>query len=440
MTMEREELSIRKSKLKKEFSKIELDKHSWEMRPNKLIYFILFLGISLFAKGNVYVQSNKAKLLSQPKLNADGTGLKIGEVLTPMGEQGLFVQVRVEEKTGWVSKLFVSPLPPGNQMKLGITSNSSEAVVARQRASDFTKTAAARGLSETQKMRVRGEGELYDFESLRWLESVPLSAEVTNDKDDKNSPNVSLQQNLFSFTSNQSLPVLGETKAEVKMGRSLAARLLKKYPIVKDLEFTRYLNSIAFRLGSVSSRKDLEFRVGIIESNEINAYSCPGGYLFLTTGALKKIQTEAELAGIIAHEMGHVILFHNGEFKESNVFVDILSGLLSPPGSEVVNSAMATAITEMEKQFFETGRDVKVELEADEAAVGLVSQVGYSPLGLSSYLNTMLKSDGAELLKKTHPETNVRIAKLVFIESSISMEGTPIIVDRWSEYKNRIGK
>ncbi|MCW7508752.1 M48 family metalloprotease [Leptospira levettii] len=430
-------MSIRKSKLKKEFSKIDETQHSLVMKSNTLSYLFLFVSVSLLAKGNVYVQSNKAKLLTQPKLNAEGSLLKIGEVLTPITEQGLFVQVRVEEKTGWVSKLFVSPLPPGTQMKLGITSNSSEAVVARQRASDFTKTAAARGLSETQKMRVRGEGELYDFESLRWLESVPLAFEETTPKEEKKT-GITQSSSFFSFSSNYGLPVLGETKAEVKMGRSLAARLLKKYNLVRDLEFTRYLNSIASKLGSVSSRKDLEFRVGIIDSQEVNAFSCPGGYLFITTGTLKKIQTEAELAGIIAHEMGHVILFHNGEFKESNVFVDILSGLLSPPGSEVVNSAMATAITEMEKQFFETGRDAKVELEADEAAVGLVSQIGYSPLGLSSYLNTMSKSEGTDLLKKTHPETNLRIAKLVFIESSVSMEGTPVIIDRWSDYKKRL--
>lgn len=430
-------MSIRKSKLKKEFSKIDETQHSLVMKSNTLSYLFLFVSVSLLAKGNVYVQSNKAKLLSQPKLNAEGSLLKIGEVLTPITEQGLFVQVRVEEKTGWVSKLFVSPLPPGTQMKLGITSNSSEAVVARQRASDFTKTAAARGLSETQKMRVRGEGEMYDFESLRWLESVPLVFEETTPKEE-NKTGITQSSSFFSFSSNPGLPVLGETKAEVKMGRSLAARLLKKYNLVRDLEFTRYLNSIASKLGSVSSRKDLEFRVGIIDSQEVNAFSCPGGYLFITTGTLKKIQTEAELAGIIAHEMGHVILFHNGEFKESNVFVDILSGLLSPPGSEVVNTAMATAITEMEKQFFETGRDAKVELEADEAAVGLVSQVGYSPLGLSSYLNTMAKSEGTDLLKKTHPETNLRIAKLVYIESSVSMEGSPVIIDRWSDYKKRL--
>lgn len=411
---------------------------SMEMKWNYLSIGFLLFGISLIAKGNVYVQSTKAKLLSQPKLNAEGSLLKIGEVLTPIQEQGLFVQVRVEEKSGWVSKLFVSPLPPGNQMKLGITSNSSEAVVARQRASDFTKTAAARGLSETQKMRVRGEGDLYDFESLRWLESVPLTTDSNLSKSNQTKSGEVTPP--LQIETNQSLSVLGETKAEVKLGRSLAARLLKRYNIVRDLELTRYLNSIATKLGSVSSRKDLEFRVGVIESNEINAFSCPGGYLFLTTGTLKKIQTEAELAGIIAHEMGHVILFHNGEFKQSNLFVDVLSSLLSPPGSEVVNTAMATAIGEMEKQFFETGRDAKVELEADEAAVGLVSQVGYSPIGLSSYLNTMSRAEGTDTLKKTHPETSMRIAKLVYIEASVSTDGTPFVVDRWSEFKNRIGK
>lgn len=406
------------------------------MKVYTVSFLLLFLPFSIFSKGNVYVQSNKAKLLSQPKLNSDGILLKQGDVLTPITDQGLFVQVRWEEKTGWVSKLFVSPLPPGNQMKLGITSNSSEAVVARQRASDYTKTAAARGLSETQKMRVRGEGDLYDFESLRWLESVPLLIEDFS-REKKNTQLSLSNQSSQTFLS-KDLTVLGETKAEVKTGRSLAARLLKKYPIVKDYEFTRYLNSIATKLGAVSSRNDLEFRVGIIDSKEVNAFSCPGGYLFITTATLRKIQTESELAGIIAHEMGHVILFHNGEFKDSNLFVDILSSLLTPPGSEVVNSTMATALDEMEKQFFETGRDSKLELEADEASVGLVSQIGYSPMGLSSYLNTMSKSEGTELIKKTHPETNLRIAKLVYIETSVSLEATPMVSDRYSEFKKRI--
>lgn len=406
------------------------------MRALSQFFLLIILAQSVLAKGNVYVQSTKAKLLSQPKLNADGFPLSLGESLSPVSEQGLFVQVRAEGKMGWVSKLFVSPLPPGNQIKLGVTSSSSEAVVARQRASDFTKTAAARGLSETQKMRVRGEGELYDFESLRWLESVSFDTENTS----INGGYTKFEDsNIRNFFFSHSEPeVLKETKAEVKLGRSLAARLLKKYSLVKDSEFTSYLNGVATRLATVSSRKDLNFRVGIIESTEINAFACPGGYIFLTTESLKKINSEAELAGIIGHEMGHIVLFHNGEFEQSNEFIDVISSLLAPPGTEVVNAATSSLLDEMEKQLFETGRDMKFELEADEAAVGLTSQVGYSPVGLSSYLNTLSKSEGMDSLKKTHPETNVRIAKLVFYESSISVESSANIKDRWQEFKPKL--
>lgn len=406
------------------------------MRALSRIFLFLFLAQTLFAKGNVYVQSTKAKLLSQPKLSTDGFPLQMGELLTPVSEQGLFVQVRVQDRVGWVSKLFVSPLPPGNQIKLGVTSNSSEAVVARQRASDFTKTAAARGLSETQKMRVRGEGELYDFESLRWLESVPSDTPISNENAViENKENSNILNSLF-FKSE--LQVLKETKAEVKLGRSLAARLLKKYSLVKDSELTKYLNEVASHIASVSSRKDLNFRVGVIESPEINAFACPGGYILITTGSLKKIHSESELAGIIGHEMGHIVLFHNGEFKQSDVYLDILSNLLAPPGAEVVNAATSTVLDEMEKQLFETGRDMKLELEADEAAVGLTSQAGYAPIGLSNYLTTLSKSEGTDTFKKTHPDTTIRIAKLVFFESSISSDNSPIVKDRWSEFKSKL--
>ncbi len=121
------------------------------------------------------------------------------------------------------------------------------------------------------------------------------------------------------------LSILSETKAEVKVGRSLAARILKRFTLSRNKELTVYLNQIGSRIASVSSRPDLDFVIGILESDEINAYACPGGFIFITTGTLKKVQSESELAGIIAHEIGHIVLFHNGEFKQSNLFVEYVS-------------------------------------------------------------------------------------------------------------------
>lgn len=405
-----------------------------EMRNRLPFFFLLFLILPLAAKGNLYVQSAKAKLLSLPKLNSEGIPLNLGDVLSPVSEQGLFVQVRQADKSGWVSKLFVSPLPPGNQIKLGITSNSSEAIVARQRASDFTKTAAARGLSETQKMRVRGEGDLYDFESLRWLESLPTPSPLETSYSRFNSTPLPETNQLTK------LSVLGETKAEVKVGRSLAARILKKYPLSKDKDLTEYLNRVGSRIAAVSSRPDLSFKIGILNSEEVNAFACPGGYIFITTGTLKKVQSESELAGIIAHEIGHIVLFHNGEFKQSNVFVDILAGLLAPSGGEVINATTSVLLDEMEKKIFETGRDKQMEIDADEAGVGLAAQAGYPASGLGNYLFSMSKTSDTEAFKKTHPDTKIRISKLVVVEATASSENETLYADEWPKFKTKLNQ
>lgn len=398
---------------------------------------VLFFGgvFPLVSKSNLYVQSAKARLLSQPKLNADGISLKLGEVLSPINEQGLFVQVRVSDKSGWVSKLFVSPLPPGNQIQLGITSSSTEAVVARQRASDFTKTAAARGLSETQKLRVRGEGELYDFESLRWLESLPRknSHNLSNANSIKTNDGLEERTDLKSDSS-----ILSETKAEVKVGRSLAARILKRFTLSRNKELTVYLNQIGSRIASVSSRPDLDFVIGILESDEINAYACPGGFIFITTGTLKKVQSESELAGIIAHEIGHIVLFHNGEFKQSNLFVDMLAGMLAPSGGEVINASTSLVLDQLEKEIFESGRDKQKEFDADEAGVGLAAQAGYPASGLGNFLYTMSKTADQEAFKKTHPDTKVRISKLVVVEVTANSSNESITTDDWQIYKSKL--
>ena len=379
---------------------------------------------TIHAKSILYVQSPKAKLLKEPQLSSDGPTLKPGETLNPMSEQGLFVQVRIDDKTGWVSKLFVSQLPPSSQIKLGVTSNSTETIVARQRASDFTKTAAARGLSETEKMRVRGGAELYDFEALRWLESLPAEVSATG------TPKPVPQETSFSGT------VSEDTKTEVKMGRALAARLLKKYPLWKEETLTQYMNAVGIQVASISSRRDLSFKFGILDTEEENAFACPGGFIFITKGTLKRIQSESELAGVLGHEIGHVTLFHSGKFVGSNVFIDILASLLSPAGGETISAAASAVLDEMETQLFESGRDAKVEWEADEAGVSLAAGAGYSSQGLGNYLTTLAKSKNADHLKKTHPDTSARIAKLIKVEASVETKGNTQVKERWNRYKD----
>jgi len=381
----------------------------------RLLYCTLLSFIwvtNLFSVGNLYVQSPSAKLLSQPQANSSGDALAVGESLNPISEEGFFVQVRKGNKTGWVNKLFLSAFPPGGQIKLNSQTEMSDSVQARQRASDFTKTAAARGLSETESLRVRGEGHTYDFESLVWLESN--SVETTR---------VTLE-NVESVPRRKesSSKIPKSTEQEIKVGRSIAAKLIYKYGIVKNKEASIQLNLLGRSISSKTSRTDLPFLFGILNSDEINAFACPGGIILLTKGLVRSVQETSELAGILSHEISHVVLKHSGEFEEMNPILAIISSLLAPSGGEIINATTSMAIEQMEKQFLETGRDQKTELEADGAGVMLASMMGYSSLKYEQYLDRISKAPDAITHSKTHPDYKTRVQQIQKLSASLPKE------------------
>lgn len=119
----------------------------------------------------LFVQSPAARLLSEPRMDAAGPPLTRGAQVTQIGEQGMFFRVRASAGTGFIPKVFASAFAPGEKANLGSIERSS-AMKARSRASNYSQTAAARGLSESQSMRVRGSLSDFDFDSILWLEAV----------------------------------------------------------------------------------------------------------------------------------------------------------------------------------------------------------------------------------------------------------------------------
>lgn len=142
----------------------------------KLILFALVCMVQVGLLANtMYVQSPVAKLLKDPVASAPGSPIPQGAAVRKVGEQGLFVKVVHEGTEGWVSKLFLSTNPPSGKVSFGSEIDKSTAVKARARASAFTQTAAARGFTESKNMRTRGAAEDYDFESITWLEKLPVA-------------------------------------------------------------------------------------------------------------------------------------------------------------------------------------------------------------------------------------------------------------------------
>lgn len=121
------------------------------MKTFKFMFlFFSFLFVDLLFANSVYVQSPIAKLLAEPNVASAGKPLKAGDALQQIGEQDMFLKVKSGNDTGWVMKLYVSKIPPSAKVSNSGNQDKSGAIQSRARASTFTETASARGLSESK--------------------------------------------------------------------------------------------------------------------------------------------------------------------------------------------------------------------------------------------------------------------------------------------------
>lgn len=224
---------------------------------------------------------------------------------------------------------------------------------------------------------------------------------------------------------------------ELQVGRSLAARLAKKYGIVRDEQVTKYLLFMGRSIATQSSRSELNLQVGILATDEVNAFACPGGYILVTRGLLLQLQDESELAFVLAHEISHVAYQHSGEFQRGTGFVSFVSALFSGGGS-VVNSVVRQSTGELEAQLLEKGRQRNFELDADRAGMLLSSALGYNPLSGTAYLRRLGAMTGNDTFIKTHPAISDRIVSMetFAVEQGFNTAQSNLNQQRYTEYKN----
>ena len=123
------------------------------------------------------------------------------------------------------------------------------------------------------------------------------------------------------------------TEEEVSIGGNLISGLLGAAPLVDNSELQHYVNDVGFWVASQSERKDLPWRFGVIDSNGINAFAAPGGYVVITIGLYNLLDNEAQLAGVLAHEISHVVEKHHlnalQETKQLNTLAKLGSQALA---------------------------------------------------------------------------------------------------------------
>jgi beta-barrel assembly-enhancing protease len=204
---------------------------------------------------------------------------------------------------------------------------------------------------------------------------------------------------------------------EKQVGRTLAARLTTKYSLVKSKEAEeamKYLFLLGNSIGSTSSRPELTFQFGILDDDNVNAFSCPGGYILISKGALRAIDNEAELAYVLAHEISHAVLSHSIKIEQKGGFVEFIANFLSGGGG-LVNLAIKQASAEMEKMLLEKGREKELEYDADQAGIVYSAvTMGYDYRSAVNFLKR-LEADtvNTKTLVNTHPPYSERIDRII---------------------------
>ena len=201
---------------------------------------------------------------------------------------------------------------------------------------------------------------------------------------------------------------------EIALGREITGSLLGAAPLVKDDALQKYVNQVGRWVANQSERADLPWKFGVIDSADLNAFAAPGGYVLLTKGLYQKMQSEAQLAGVLGHEIAHIVKKHQLKVLQKQQLLGYgaskLSGLFGKK-DKLAKKALNTGA-----EISARGLDKDAEFEADRMGLTLAYRAGYDAYGLPDILQTIgqtNKSDSSvALLFKTHPSPDERLAKL----------------------------
>ena len=225
-----------------------------------------------------------------------------------------------------------------------------------------------------------------------------------------------------------------DVKAEIEFGRVVAARILGKYKLSEDFKLTKYITLVGRSLALNSNRPELIFHFGVLETKDINAYTAPGGYVFVTRGALNLMNDENELAGVLAHEIAHVTEMHIvEELGIKGTSSGVGGGLARIFGSaaETTRVAFEQVIDKAVSLLFREGLNKLDEFEADQVGAMITANTGYEPSALHRYLQRVKKYKGEHtaIVSKTHPSFADRLVELANLSKEESLSDLKNTID-----------
>jgi predicted Zn-dependent protease len=235
----------------------------------------------------------------------------------------------------------------------------------------------------------------------------------------------SFPAHAFDFDFNKALDVVKKVQQatktidepdEIEIGHGIAANLLGASPLLADSKVQQYVNHVGRWVSLQTERPNLPWQFGVLDSTDINAFATPGGTIFITNGLLQKLNNESELAGVLAHEMVHVLRKHHLAALQKGSRMDLASELAGETLKDKANPAIMNKAIKAGTEVYARGLDKDDEFEADRMGIVIATRAGYDPYGLPAVLQ-MLDAINAQdsslaLMFKTHPAPRDRLSLL----------------------------
>ncbi len=208
-----------------------------------------------------------------------------------------------------------------------------------------------------------------------------------------------------------------DVQAEIDFGKKLAAGILGKTTILANKKMNSYVNTIGSLLVSQVGRPELRYHFAILDSDDVNAYACPGGYIFVSKGALKLMKNEGQLAGVLAHEITHVNQRHI--VKQLNIKAkddSLNSNIAAVVGGG--STAFFTMLNQGMDLLFTDGLKREDEYEADAIGLEMLTALGYNVRSYYDFLEEVKRSNEQhkdQVMNKTHPSMDSRLERIKLI-------------------------
>lgn len=219
---------------------------------------------------------------------------------------------------------------------------------------------------------------------------------------------------------------------EVLLGGQVSQRIRARYGVVQNAAVHKYVALVGMALAQSSSKPALAWKFIVLDTDAVNAFAAPGGFIHVTKGALANLENESELAGLLGHEIIHV--------TDKHTIRAIQKGKLVQMGADETaagNSALMGKLVDKAYEVIEGGFGRGEELEADEKGIVIANTLGYAPQGMNGFLNMLVaRNKDAGPVKNglfaSHPETTERVDKMTKQIASAKLTSTATVTERYT--------